>query len=81
MLVRFQSKAPKWKKQIKYDVINALNKKSTKSQSRRVSKSTAERAGLPSGNSLGKDSKPDLLHVNSQQSARVAKLLHSETVQ
>ena len=61
--------------------MNALNKKSTKSQSRRVSKSTAERAGLPSGNSLGKDSKPDLLHVNSQQSARVAKLLHSETVQ
>ena len=70
---------------IKYDGINALDKKSTKSQSRKISKSTAERAGLITDkkvvNSLGKDNKTDLLHVNNQQSARVVKLLHPETVQ
>ena len=79
---------------IKYDGVNALNKKSTKSQSRKLNKSTAERAGLitpPSKNtkvvinSLRKDIKPELLiyenNIGNQQSARVSNLLHPETVQ
>jgi putative transposase len=74
---------------IKYDVVNtldtkALKKKSTKNQSRRVNQSTAEIAGLPSGNGLGKDIKPDLLDYASnssmQHSARDSNLLHPETV-